>query len=133
MKTKLKVETEFIVKPENRVVVCIMKADMQLYTLGIFQNIEYKMWKAKAPMVDACGGFTVTAISKCNSNDVFDEAVGRKIAESKAKIKAFKIAKNVWSSIAEAVLKDYNTVIKMSISCAAMEVFETKHKEKLLK
>ena len=132
MKTKLKTDSEFIVKPENRVVVCTMNVDMQLIKFDSYDMVEPKMWKTKAPMVNMYGRFIVTAKARCNSNDNFDEVTGKRIAESRAKSKAFRIAKNVWKCIAEKLLNEYNISMKMYKNCSAMEVFETKHKEKLL-
>ena len=90
MKTKLRTESKFIVKPENKVVVCIMKVDMQLTNSECWYSIDPKWWATKAPKVNYCGEFIVTAIARCNSEDTFDEATGKKIAESRAKSKAFK-------------------------------------------
>lgn len=132
MKTKLKTNSKFIVKPENKVVVCNMKVSMQLFDNSIMWNyIDSDWWATKAPMVNGCGEFTVTAKARCNANDTFDEVTGKRIAESKAKTKAFKIAKNVWSCIAKNLTKKANIANIMAKNCAAMEEIESNHVKEL--
>ena len=132
MKTKLRTDSEFIVKPENKVVVCNMRVDMQLVASNLWAYMDTKWWATtKAPMVDDFGKFTVTAKARCNPNDTFDEVTGKRIAESKAKTKAFKIAKNVWSCIAKNLTKKANIANIMAKYCAAMEEIESNHVKEL--
>lgn len=133
MKTRVKTVAKFIVKPENKVVVCRMKVDMQLPQSDCWVNIDWDCWKTKAPMVSPYGEFTVTAKAKCNSDDTFDEVVGKRIAESRAKAKAFKIAKNVWTSIAENLANSTKKAVIMAKNCEVVEEVEVKHIEKLSK
>lgn len=134
MKTKLRTESKFIVKPEEKVVVCAMNVDMQLLKFDSWDMIEISDWKAKAPMVNNLYGmFTVTAKAKCAPDDKFDEVIGKRIAESRAKSKAFRIAKNVWSCIAEKLLNEYNISMEMYKNCAAMEEIESNHAKELSK
>ena len=70
-------------------------------------------------------------ISICNPNDTFDEVIGKRIAESKAKTKAFKIAKNVWNCIAKGLAKKANIANIMAKNCAAMEEIESNHVKEL--
>ena len=131
MKTRLRTKSEFIVKPENKVVVCIMKVDMQLIDSGCWCLINPKWWATKAPMVNDYGEFTVTAKARCNPNDTFDEVIGKRIAESKAKTKALKIAKNVWNCIAKGLTEKANIANIMAKNCAAMEEIESNHVKEL--
>lgn len=132
MKTKLRTESKFIVKPEEKVVVCVMKADMQLLKFDSWDITKISDWKAKAPMVDNIYGvFTVSAKAKCAPDDKFDEVIGKRIAESRAKSKAFKTAKNIWSCIAEKLLNEYNISMEMYKNCEAMEKIETNHAKEL--
>lgn len=133
MRTKVITESKFIVKPENRIVVCNMKVDMQLVNSECWGRIYSNWWANKAPMVNDFGEFTVTAIARCNSEDTFDEATGKKIAESKAKVKAFKIATNVWNCIAEGFEKEFNIAETMAKNCELVKEVEVKHIKKLSK
>lgn len=131
MKTKLKTNSEFIVKPESKVVICKMKVSMQLFDSDLWDYIDYDWWVTKAPMVNTHGEFTVTAKARCNPNDTFDEVIGKRIAESKAKTKAFKIAKNVWNCIAKGLTEKANIANIMAKNCAAMEEIESNHVKEL--
>lgn len=132
MKTKLRTDSEFIVKPENKVVVCNMRVDIQLVDSNLWAYMDTKWWATtKAPMVDDFGKFTVTAKARCNPNDTFDEVTGKRIAESKAKTKAFKIAKNVWNCIAKGLTERANIANTMAKNCAAMEEIESNHVKEL--
>lgn len=133
MKT-VRTTSEFIVKPEEKVVICTMDVDMRLIKFDSWDMTDPSMWKAKAPMVYSIYGvFTVTAKARCNPNDTFNEVIGKRIAESRAKSKAFRIAKNVWSCIAEKLLDEYNISMKMYKNCAAMEEIESNHVKELSK
>ena len=131
MRTKLKTNSEFIVKPENKVVVCNMRVSMQLFDSILWSYTDPDWWATKAPMVNGYGEFTVTAKARCNPNDTFDETIGKRIAESKAKTKAFKIAKNVWSCIAKGLTEKANIANTMAKNCAAMEEIESNHVKEL--
>ena len=131
MRTRVVTESKFIVKPENKVVVCNMRVDMQLPKSECWNKIDSDCWVIKAPMVNYIGVFTVTAKARCNSEDAFDETVGKRIAESRAKAKAFKIAKNVWGCIAKDLSEKANIAGTMAKSCEVVEEVEVKHVEKL--
>ena len=84
-------------------------------------------------MVNHFGEFTVTAKAKCNSDDTFDEAIGKRIAEARAKVKAFKIAKNVWSCIAKDFAEQTQIAERMMKSCEEVEKIEFKHESEILR
>lgn len=131
MKTRVRTTSKFIVKPENKVVVCNMKVDMQLLDSELWGLSDPAWWATKAPMVNSFGEFTVTAKARCNSDDTFDEATGKKIAESRAKSKAFKTAKNVWDCIAKGLTEKANIAGTIARNCAAVEEIEVNHVKKL--
>ena len=131
MKTRVRTTSKFIVKPENKVVVCNMSVDMQIYKSGGYRCIDPNWWTTKFPKVNCYGEFTVTAKARCNSDDTFDEATGKKIAESRAKAKTFKTAKNVWGCIAENLFNMAEVAGQTCRSCAAVEEIEVNHVKKL--
>lgn len=130
-RNRVKTESNFIVKEDNRVVVCIMDVDMQFEKSEIWKDVDYTCWNKKAPMVDYFGKFKITAKARCNSEDTFDIETGKRIAESKAKAKAFRIAKNVWKCIAENFVNNAKIAEQMMNNCALAEEIENKHTEKL--
>ena len=131
MRTRVKTTSKFIVKPENKVVVCNMSVDMQIYKSGGCRCIDPNWWTTKFSKVNCYGEFTVTAIARCNSEDTFDEATGKKIAESRAKAKAFKTATNVWNCIAKGLKRQANIAGTMARNCELVREVEVKHVEKL--
>nr|DAG83989.1 MAG TPA: hypothetical protein [Caudoviricetes sp.] len=133
MKTRIKTEPKFIVKPEDKVVVCKMKVDMQLNKSECWDYIYNITWGTKAPMVRFDGKFIVTAKAKCDSEDTFDEVIGKRIAESKAKAKVFKIAKNVWGCIAKDLSNRAKIAEKMAENCTIVEEVEVRHITELSK
>lgn len=99
MKNRVKITKEnYIVNPEKKIVVCILECDMQLQRHPIWNEIYPYMW-VNLPLVSACGEFKVKAIARCNEEDTFDEEVGKRIAESRAKGKAFATAAKVYKEI----------------------------------
>ncbi len=133
MKTKIKTEPKFIVKPEDKVVVCKMKVDMQLIDSECWPYIGAAWYGNKALKVNQFGEFTVKAIARCNSEDTFDEVIGKRIAESRAKVKAFKIAKNVWGCIAKDLSNKAKIAEKMAKNCTIVEEVEVRHITELSK
>lgn len=133
MRARVKTEAKFIVKPENKVVICLMKVDMQMPQSKLWLDMDYNCWKTKAPMVDWEGKFTVIGKAKCNSEDIFNETTGKRIAESRAKAKAFKIAKNVYNCIVEDLTKKVIIMGEIARHCSIIEDGEIKHIEKLSK
>lgn len=127
MRTRVKTSPKFIVKPEDKVVVCNMKVDMQLMNSECWNYINSDWWATKAPKVNDFGEFTVTAVARCNSEDTFDETIGKRIAESKAKAKAFKTAKNVWGCIFRGLRDQTDIAGAMAKHCEVVEEAEVKH------
>lgn len=85
-------DIKYIVKPEEGIVICSMSASANLCQLGR-NNLNYSFdWIVnKFPNVDYYNGkFKVKGIAKCDKDDTFNVVLGKRIAESKAKHKAFK-------------------------------------------
>lgn len=133
MKTKVVTEPKFIVKPENKVVICNMRVDMKLMDSELWSVIRRQWWITKAPEVNDFGEFVVTAKARCNSVDTFDETIGKRIAESRAKAKAFKIAKNVWNCIAKELYNNSKLAEERAKNCKIVEEVELKHVKELVK
>lgn len=131
-RNRVKTESNFIVKEENKVVVCIMDVSMQLEKSEVWRYIDSDFYSKKAPMVNYNGEFRVTAKARCNSEDTFDIETGKRIAESRAKAKAFRIAKNVWKCIAKSFINNAKIAEQMMNNCTLAEEIENKHTEKLI-
>lgn len=106
MKSKLRIsDYKYTVILEKGIVICELVCDMNLSTHPAWVNIQKDMWSKRFPNVNYDGVFSVKAKARCNKLDVFDERKGKRIAESKAKIKALSIATRVWRMIADSLWK----------------------------
>lgn len=108
MKNGVKIEEiNYIINPEKRIIICIMQCwidyDKTLPEVDIYRH----MWEKKLPHIGRNGTFTVKAIARCSKEDVFNENIGKKLAESRANLKAFNIA-----------AKFYNVIYSYYITCA---------------
>lgn len=133
MKNGVQTKANFKVDSVNKVVVCTMKVDMQLLKTAAWLVTDIRWWSKKAPMVDDYGCFTVIAKARCNSTDTFDETLGKRIAESRAKAKAFKISARVYDCIKKGLNKVTEEVCNKMNVCAYEEGVELNHISELVK
>lgn len=133
MKNHVKTEATFKVDEANKVVICIMKCDMQIMDSKFWSAIPIDLWKNKLPKVDVYGCFTVTAKARCNAEDAFDVVTGRRIAESRAKAKAFKTAQKVYGHITDYMMSIYKEAGNLKRACNIAYDVEVKHIEELTK
>ena len=132
MRNRVKItKASYIVNPEKKVVVCVLECDMQLQEHPAWCDIYPNMW-ANLPLVDNNGTFKVRAIARCDEEDTFDEEVGKRIAGSRAKGKAFATAAKVYKEI-ENYFLDCAALVNESVEACeqAMEVEEA-HVELLI-
>lgn len=123
------IKSKYHVDTENKVVVCELTCDLQLGKHPAWFYITPNMWK-KLPNVNYAGVFTVKAIARCNSVDTFNEETGKRIAESRAKIKMFKTASKVWAYCTKALQRHVNECFVTHRACEeAIEVEENHVKE----
>lgn len=127
------INANFHVDVENKVVICELKCDLQLEKHPAWMVINPSMWEKKFPNIGYDGEFTVRAKARCNASDTFDETVGKRIAESKAKVKMFKIASRVWETcrgaLTDMAAKCYNSYI----ACNNAKMIENNHVLELIR
>lgn len=97
-------ETIYKVDETNKVVLCILKCNMQLDKHPSWNHIATNMFQKHLPHVNWEGKFSAKGKAKCNAKDMFDIIKGKRIAESRAKVKMFKTAGQVYSYLATALL-----------------------------
>lgn len=119
--------TKFHVDTENKVVVCELKVDMQMHKNPAYCVVNSDMWRKKLPYVSWDGQFTVRAKARCNASDTFDETVGKRIAESRAKAKMFNIAWKVWRECEDALVDMAQECQKTSQACVTAMDIELNH------
>lgn len=132
MRTRVKItKANYIVNPEKKVVVCVLECDMQLWKHPAWDNIYPNIW-ANLPLVDCRGQFKVRAIARCNEEDSFDEETGKRIAESRAKGKAFTTAGKVYKEIEKHFLNCAALVNETAEACEQTVKVEEAHVELLI-
>ena len=80
---------------------------------------------------DLFNGMVFTGVAKCHENDEFNSTTGMRIAESRAKEKAYRTARNVVNKMCDD-FEDFTSAIKYSKnSFKSLYESETEHLEKL--
>lgn len=132
MRNRVKItKANYIVNPEKKVVVCVLECDMQLCKHPAWDDIYSNMW-ANLPLVSNNGTFKVRAIARCNEEDSFDEEAGKRIAESRAKGKAFATAAKVYKEIEKYFLNCAALVNESVEACEQAVKVEKAHVELLI-
>lgn len=124
-------KASYIVNPGKKVVVCVLECDMQLQKHPAWTDIYPKMW-ANLPLVDSCGTFKARAVARCNEEDAFNEEVGKRIAESRAKGKALAAAAKVYREIKKYFLNCAALVDESVEACEQAVKVEEAHVELLI-
>lgn len=111
MKTGIKEqETKYFVNKEQGTVVCVIKGYLRFGD-----------------------SFTVRGIAKCHDDDEFNETVGRRLAESRAKQKMFKFAKKEAEKYYNRAIRPITDLITGMISANNhCHLAEIKHSEDIL-
>lgn len=134
MKNRVRVlESVYKIDEKNKVVVCELKVDMQMSKHPAYYEFRGDMWKKRFPHVGWDGQFTVRAKARCNASDTFDETIGKRIAESRAKAKMFAIAGKVWLECSTVLLKASEECSKTMMACLDERSMEIKHVRELIK
>lgn len=137
MKTKTGVtivDKKFIYNEEKETIVCILKCTLNPYLLWHRHaiDIDYNYWKHHLPKVNVSGDFTAVGIAICNSVDTYNEETGRRIAESRAKVKVYATAKKFYEIIANELQRKLDLIEYKEHSCALIKSFEEKHVSDLI-
>lgn len=127
MRNRVLIEkSTFHVDEANKVVVCVLECNMQLYKHPAWNAIDCDMLK-KLPYVDCHGRFTTKAKTRCNATDTFDVETGKMIAESRAKAKMFNISSRAYKLCADALTKLAKECSNSSVACEQAMMIENDH------
>ena len=127
MRNRVLIEkSNFHVDGANKVVVCTLECDMQLFKHPAWDAIDSRMFKS-IPYVSWNGKFIVKAKARCNATDTFDVETGKRIAESKAKAKMFNISSRVYKLCSDALTKMAKECSNSSIACEQAMMIENDH------
>lgn len=134
MKNRVRIlESVYKIDEKNKVVVCELKCDLQLHKHPAYDSINPDMWKKKFPGIRWMGEFTVRAKARCNASDTFDETIGKRIAESRAKAKMFAIAGKIWLECSTALLRASQECSRTTMACLDERFMEIEHVRELIK
>ena len=126
-------KTEYHVDKENKVVLCTLHVDTQLDKHPAWISISSDFFRKRFPFIGYSGEFIVKAKARCNENDLFDEVVGKRIAESRAKVKAYSIARRMWVCITKTMKRFTLQFSNTMHACEEAETIERRHVEELCK
>lgn len=127
MRNRVLIEkSNFYVDGANKVVVCTLECDMQLFKHPAWDAIDSRMFKS-IPYVSWNGKFIVKAKARCNATDTFDVETGKRIAESRAKAKMFNISSRVYKLCSDALTKMAKECSNSSVACEQAMMIENDH------
>ena len=125
------VKEQFHVDEKNKTVVCTLNCNVQEYKHVDVSYMCGNMYEKSG--VSFTGHFTVKAKARCNASDTFDEVVGKRIAESRAKAKAYKVAARFWKNSANVFKGVIASCEYAEKACLKALEVENKHVEELTK
>lgn len=108
---------------EKKVVVCRIMCDLNIsnnHSKIVFLEDYYKK---KFPFIRG-ERFWAKGIARCNPKDTFDETIGKRIAESRAKKEAYSVAANVYnfySKILESEMVGFKMLVENNSIVAERE------------
>ena len=137
MKTKTGltfVSKTFNYNEDKQTIVCILKGTLNTYSFYNKYNIDIQSnwYKKKCPELNYAGDFTVIGIATCSNSDTYNEEVGKRIAESRAKVQAYNIAKRFYSCVADKIQKQLEFIEEKEAACNLIQVFEKNHVAELI-
>lgn len=127
------INSEYKVNSEKGIVICILNCATGVDRTDVWTTVSHNWWKRKLPLVDFYGRFTVKAIARCNDVDTFDEVIGKRIAESRAKTKAYRTAYKFWSICAKNISAMVKFCYSTASACEIAKIKEREHVKELCK
>ena len=126
MKNRVLMSSSYYIDETNKVVVCTLQCDVQFEKHKAYLYIFDSMYKKKLPYIK-CGSFEVKAKARCNASDTFNVETGKRIAESRAKAKAFRTAKKLWNEIVKSLKNAAKSCEDTALACNIALDNELKH------
>lgn len=126
-------ETAYKVDAVNRVVICTLSAYFQPEKTGLENFAIYNSKKKRNPFFPSVfSNVKVTAKARCNAEDEFNEEVGKRIAESRAKAKLYSIASRVYEDLVKELEPYYQLAKDIKLACEDELNKELKHTKMLI-
>lgn len=87
---------KYHVNKEKQVVACTLYCELEFTKPEIDSIITYDMWRKR---YGRSRYFIVSGKAKCHPQDIFDENLGKKIANQRAQAKMFKVACGIFEEL----------------------------------
>lgn len=128
MRTRMKiVSRKFYVNTEKKAVTCVIKVDPSIYSHPCYGLVRDFMLYNSKKLPDLLKDYIFTATAKCSPLDTFDEEKGRRIAESRAKLKAFRFLESSYHKISVALTSTALEFSKTAVACEHSAKTELNH------
>lgn len=125
------INSTYKVIPDKGIVVCILECTTGVDNTNVWHIIQTDWWSKRLPNVNYRGNFTVRAKAICSKDDKFDEVIGKRIAESRAKAKAYRTAYKFWSICAKNIDNMVKFCNSTASACSVAFCKEEDHVKKL--
>lgn len=133
-RSRLKVlKKHYKVDSKNKVITCTLLCDMNFKGTSVYYDVYQNIWEKRFPFIKNDDTFKVIGKARCAEGDTFDETLGKRIAESRAKKKAFYIAARVWFECVKKFSSAYSTCMAYSEANYKAVDKEIKHLKELMK
>lgn len=133
MKNRVRIiKKEFKVDEKNKVVVCELLFTPQLLGSEAVPNIMDIPGRLAKEAISMGDTLVCRGKARCSSDDTFDEAVGCRIAECRAKTKMFKVARNIWKALGDDLVERAVSCHILGGACNAAMNIEKEHLKELL-
>lgn len=125
MKTYLNFsEPSFYIDEKERVVVCTIKCRINRYDHPAWRLMYPELWKPKFPKINDDDYFMVKGRARCHIEDTWDESLGKHLAESRAKFRAYLLASKVFNTCkqkVERLTKDLDITLQVLLEMGMKE------------
>lgn len=135
MKTGIKIlSTDYYINEDTTI--CVIKAKINrwvfdlLFNKDIFKRVTRGFNNISTEF--HVGEFTVVGKSVCCPSDTYNEVLGKRIAEGRAKRKLFIIANKFWKNVEDVIMDIAKKPQKLSRNCAELTKIEEEHLDYLM-
>ena len=119
-------------RQDNKVTEAECVCRLQLEKIGLDFNSAYEVYKNRFPEISKNGKFVVSGKSSVNDGEIYNEEVGKYIAETRAQIKAYSIAERVLDMLKHEVFMIVDQIGNAQANCAKNMVHGIDHVSEII-
>lgn len=122
-------DPQFFINKENKTIACKIRSYIKLPSeLHLLSNYAlFKRDRSERPYI-----FTTVGVVKLHKGDEWNEELGKRLAEAKAKKQAYAAGFNYANSILLDAIKDLRSVVELRDSMKSLREHEVEHFNELL-